>query len=201
MDIELQGLGKRFHRDWIFRDLSYQFAHGSKTAITGSNGAGKSTLLKILGNYTLQSEGKVIFSKGGIITDDEDAQLSINFAAPYFNVIEEYTLVEFLNFHAKFKKPISNIDNAIDSIGLNGAKNKIIKDFSSGMKQRVKLILALCFESEIILLDEPTSNLDDEGIKWFEQKVNAIEHKTVIIASNLTNEINLCDEKINLKKM
>jgi ABC-type multidrug transport system ATPase subunit len=201
MNIELQGLGKRFHREWIFRDLTYQFVHGSKTAITGANGAGKSTLLKIIGNYTLQSEGKVIFSEGGIITDVEDAQLSINFAAPYFNVIEEYTLVEFVNFHAKFKKPISDIDYTIDSIGLSAAKNKTIKDFSSGMKQRVKLILALCFESEIILLDEPTSNLDDEGIKWFERKINMIEHKTVIIASNLTNEIDLCDEKIILKKM
>lgn len=199
MDINIQNLGKRFNREWIFRNLSAEVAHGSKTAIIGANGSGKSTLLKILGSYTLQSEGNVIFSRDGQPITSEDPQLAINFAAPYFNVIEEYTLIEFLNFHSKFKQPIVDLEETLNDVGLTKAKHKIIKDFSSGMKQRVKLILALCYDADVIFLDEPTSNLDEEGITWFNSKIYSISTKTILIATNLKHEIELCNEKLLLK--
>lgn len=199
MDISIQNLGKRFNREWIFRGLSVEISHGSKTAIIGSNGSGKSTLAKILGSYALQSEGQVTYIKEGLPITAEDPQLSINFAAPYFNVIEEYTLSEFLVFHSKFKLANCDIEETLITVGLAKSKHKPIKDFSSGMKQRVKLILALCYESEIIILDEPTSNLDEEGIVWFEEKIIEIKDKTVLIATNLKHEIDLCQENILLK--
>lgn len=199
MDISIQNLGKRYNREWIFRNLSAEIASGSKTAIIGANGSGKSTLLKILGFYALQSEGQVTLLKNGVPLISDDLQLHINFAAPYFNVIEEYTLSEFFEFHTKFKKPIVAIEETLNAVGLTKAQNKQIKDFSSGMKQRVKLILALGFDSDLIFLDEPTSNLDEEGIEWFEHTITHIKGKTVLIATNLKHEIALCEEEILLK--
>lgn len=199
MDISIENLGKRFNREWIFRNLSLEISSGSKTAIIGNNGSGKSTLVKILGLYLLQSEGQVIYMKEGAPIKAEDPQLSINFAAPYFNVIEEYTLKEFLAFHSKFKMPNCDLDETLLTVGLSKEKNKPIKDFSSGMKQRVKLVLALCYEAAIIILDEPTSNLDEEGIAWFETKIAAMRDQTLLIATNLQHEISLCKEKIILK--
>ncbi len=121
--IEIQGLGKKFNREWIFRNLSHTIEAGSKTAIIGANGSGKSTLTQnhwIL--FTYKVKGQVIFSNEGKVVETDDFQLSINFAAPYFNVIEEYTLSEFLAFHEQFKTPIVDIKNTLEQIGLEKAQ-------------------------------------------------------------------------------
>ncbi len=199
MDIEVENLGKRFNREWIFRNLDLNIPQGQKLAITGRNGSGKSTLLKILGAYSLQTEGKVsYFSNGRSIVEDQ--QLCINFAAPYFNLIEEFSLSEQLAFHQKFKEPVTDLNEALRIAGLYEARNKAIKDFSSGMKQRTKLILAFYFASDIICLDEPTSNLDEAGNDLFKSMMgNCDKNRSIIIASNLNFEIDLCHDKIILE--
>ncbi|MFT6867638.1 MAG: ABC-type multidrug transport system ATPase subunit [Cyclobacteriaceae bacterium] len=200
MHIEIENLGKRFNRDWIFRNLNLKIAEGQKIAITGRNGSGKSTLLKILGSYSLHTEGAVSYLDKGVKLAADDLQLKMNFAAPYFNLIEEFTLAELLVFHQKFKTANSNLDEVLKKAELSDAKNKSIKDFSSGMKQRTKLILAFSFDSEIIFLDEPTSNLDESGISLFQNMVKICDPKrTIVMASNLAHEIEMCEEKIILE--
>ncbi|MEP0366951.1 MAG: ABC transporter ATP-binding protein [Cyclobacteriaceae bacterium] len=201
MRIEARGLGKRFNRDWIFKDLNTTIESGSKLAIVGPNGSGKSTLLKILGTYSIPTRGEISYhSEHGQLSTD-DIQVRMNFAAPYFNLIEEYTLAEQLAFHAKFKEADGDIQTMIKDAGLIKAQHKFIKDFSSGMKQRAKLIMAFGFAADLILLDEPTSNLDEKGISWFESLIKSMASQpTIIMASNLQQEISLCDSVISIEK-
>lgn len=200
MVIEGVKLGKRFNRDWIFKDLDLRIAAREKVAIIGRNGAGKSTLLKVIGNYLPHTKGEVKYLSDETAFDTDEVQLHINFAAPYLNVPEEFTLDELLAFHSNFKRPITDIDQLLIDSDLFSSKGKYIKDFSSGMKQRVKLILAFGFQSKIILLDEPSSNLDSAGILWFKNLVrNHCHDRSVIIASNLEEEIELCSRSIKVK--
>lgn len=201
MNIEVINLGKRFNRDWIFKNLNFEIEVGERLAIVGRNGAGKSTLLKILGGYLPQTRGDIKYLKKSEVLETEDIQLEMNFVAPYFNLIEEYTLAELLLFHSNFKKPILNLNQLLKDCDLSKDTNKFIKDYSSGMKQRVKLMLAFGFDSKILLLDEPTSNLDERGINWFKKMVlESKEDKTIIIASNLKEEIKLCSKSVEINK-
>ncbi|WP_258103325.1 ABC transporter ATP-binding protein [Marinoscillum sp. MHG1-6] len=198
MQIQLENIGKKFGKEWIFRGVDLTIVSGERLAITGSNGAGKSTLLRIMGSYMTPTEGKILLDQKDLKHED-DSQLSFNFAAPYYHLIEEYTLSELLSFHEKFKKPTSNIDELVETSGLYKARSKFVKDFSSGMKQRVKLILALGFDADVVLLDEPTTNLDRSGINWFKNLFDTqYEKRTLVIASNLAEEIAMCDDEFHI---
>lgn len=191
MDIIANDLGKRYGRNWIFRHLSFQIKSGARVAITGKNGAGKSTLLQIISGYLSSSQGSI---KYGELEDTEN--LPIVLIGPYTELIEEFTLEEFLEFHTAFRKPLKNMDSMAKNASL--PLQKYIGDFSTGMKQRVKLITAFYFENEVILFDEPTSNLDDEGFLWWQKEMQNLHEKTIIIGSNQQNEIKTCANSIQL---
>src|SRR4051812_16479899 len=143
MRISCSKVGKRFNRDWIFRQFNYEFINGSSYAITGPNGSGKSTLLQVIAGALVSSEGKVEYylenSSSPLAEDIVYKYLS--FSAPYLDLIEEMTLREFLKFHHSFKSFLPGIDinKIISIIDLEKAANKHIRYFSGGMKQRVKL--------------------------------------------------------------
>lgn len=198
MKITVNKLGKRYNKEWIFRNLDLEVKSGGKIAITGYNGSGKSTLLKILSGYTLPSEGTVGY--GGAKADSE-TQTDFNFCAPYLNLIEEFTLLELLRFHKKFKEPVISEHAILKRSGLFHAQNKLIREFSSGMKQRLRLSLAFFFQSQIIFLDEPTSNLDEQGAIWYRDLVQlSPENQTILVASNQQQEYSFCEEIISIEK-
>lgn len=194
MTIIGEDIGKKFGKNWIFRHLNFEIKRGEPIAIVGKNGAGKSTLLQIVSGFLTPSDGSVMVD--GINIDDSNA--SINFVGPYSELIEELTLHEFLSFHSQFKKPICAFEEMADSASLS--LDKPLLDFSTGMKQRVKLITGFFFENDILFMDEPTSNLDEEGVKWFIKEFMSIKERSLItIASNQKEEITLCDHSIQLK--
>lgn len=191
MEIEVQNLSKRFNREWIFRSLNYTFSEGNVYAITGPNGSGKSTLLQVLWGQMPQSNGEIMYCKSGKSIPIEDVYAHIAIATPYMNLIEEFTLMEMLQFHFKIKKSRNNLTIAemIKDMYLQNAKDKYIANFSSGMKQRVKLALAFFTEADIIFLDEPGTNLDDQAFAWYLSHLNALPAKSsVFIASNQPEE-------------
>ena len=205
MEVSLHNLAKRYNKEWIFKDLSYDLKSGNNYALVGSNGSGKSTLLQIISGYHLPSAGSIIYSKNNKTVAAEDIYQYISLSTPYMELIEDFTLFEHLQFHFKFRKLRAhlNIDKVIQNCMLENARNKYIKNFSSGMKQRLKLALSFYTESELVLLDEPTSNLDVQGIAWYQEKVRELSQTdtTVIIASNQVHEYEeFCPEKINLLK-
>ena len=157
---------------------------GERVCLLGRNGEGKSTLLKVLGGYLTPSQGKVTYGDS-----KEHIQTQFGFAAPYLNLLEEFTLKEHLAFHNKFKKALCSHDEMLALSNLAGAEDKLVKDFSSGMKQRLRLVLAFFYESSLLLLDEPTSNLDQDGTDWYLSMLQKVSDKqTMIIASNQPQE-------------
>ena len=202
MDLSIQRLSKAFNQKTVFHDLSFNISTGSRFAITGSNGSGKSTLLKILSGGTLPTSGKVIYTIDKSPVKEECLFRFVHFVAPYNTVIEELTLKEIFQLHTRlgllksfsgFKSWFSKLDYPFDP-------DQQIKSFSSGMKQRVKLGLVLLDDRPLILLDEPTSNLDAQGKAWVFQLLKEMTNiQTLIIASNDEIEIGQCQDRIFLQ--
>ena len=200
MKIKLSAAGKRFNYDWIFRNINLQFSSGTSYAITGPNGSGKSTLLQVIGGLSQLSEGSIRFDERKEVAP-EAIYKSLSLCAPYLEVIEEMTIVEFLNFHAQFKPLLSGIttDAAIDIIGLTAARNKQIRYYSSGMKQRVKLAQAIFSATPILLLDEPCSNLDNTGIELYHSLIESYcKDRLVIVCSNDPVEYAFCQTILSM---
>lgn len=194
MKISLTKAGKRFNRDWIFRNLSYEFTEGNAYAITGPNGSGKSTLLQVIAGAMVVSEGKVNYE-----VPEERFFQHIAISAPYLEVIEEMTAKEFLVFHAKFKPLIAPIDVILEKVGLAGTAHKQIRYFSSGMKQRVKLAQAIFSDVGCVLLDEPCTNLDAEGVGLYQRLVaEYCTARLVIVSSNDEQEYGFCKQRLNI---
>ena len=202
LEIELYEAGKRFQYEWIFKNLQFSASPGAKIAITGSNGSGKSTLLKCISGQIPLTEGKIRFRLDGKSLPEENFYRVLAISAPYLELPEEYTLKELLDFHFKFKKIIKglSLEEIIKIMYLEDSVHKQISYFSSGMKQRLKL--GLCFFSDVplLLLDEPTSNLDQKGVSWYLDLVNQYgQDKTLFISSNDSREFSFCDQGFNLE--
>lgn len=195
--ISLIDAGKRFNKDWIFQSLNVEFEQGQHYAIIGNNGSGKSTLLQTLSGYTTLSKGTIEWKNA----DSQTAYDQISIAAPYLELVEELTTIEHFKFHATFKSLVDtlSIQEMIQLIGLENATHKQIRYFSSGMKQRLKLALAIFSTSPILLLDEPCSNLDKEGYALYKQLIQQYAmHKLIIVGSNDPEEYAFCTQQINL---
>lgn len=200
MTISLANVGRRFNQEWIFRNVSYDFIPGEKYAILGPNGSGKSTLLSVLLGNLSPSEGILRYHSGAEI-QAEEIYKSISFAAPYLDLIEEFTLQETISFHFKFKRFYDgmNAESVLRLLGLEKSQDKALKYFSSGMKQRTKLALACCADTPMLLLDEPTSNLDKQGMAWYLQLIERFSaNRMVIIGSNQESEYSFCNHFVHL---
>src|SRR5450432_52678 len=203
MKIILSDAGKRFNREWIFRHFDYQFFSSHAYAITGSNGSGKSTLLQFLAGALMPSEGKIAYyNRNGEPTDEFYSLLSI--AAPYLETIEEMTANEFFLFHHKFKPLVGgmSVSQILEKVGLLEAANKQIRYYSSGMKQRVKLAQDFFSDTPILLLDEPTTNLDLPGISLYHELVrDYCQERLVVVSSNDPQEYSFCKTIIDMKSL
>jgi ABC-type multidrug transport system ATPase subunit len=204
MKIITSNLGKRFNREWIVRNFTFEFEDRKTYALVGPNGSGKSTLLQILWGQMPASEGSVQYlSEKGPIPLSEVYQ-SISIATPYMDLIDEFTLHEMVAFHFSFK-PIRDkktIEEAIEKMGLAHAKQKLISNFSSGMRQRLKLGLAFHTQSDILFLDEPTTNLDNKAIDWYWQNLTPLlSNSLIVIASNIEAEYPSTAEKVDIQKI
>lgn len=203
MKINLTKLGKRFNRDWIFRDLDFQFENAKHYAITGPNGSGKSTLLQVISGSSIFNEGSISYFENEEEIPVENIFQKISFCAPYLDVIEEMTLTEFFSFHDKMKGWLPSMDSKqiIFLSSLENAAHKQIRYFSSGMKQRVKMAQAIFSNTPIVLLDEPLTNLDEEGVSLYHNLIEKhCKNRLLIISSNDKKEYSFCDEVIDIRK-
>jgi ABC-type multidrug transport system ATPase subunit len=197
MQISLAQACKRFNKEWIFRNLNFQFEAGKHYALVGNNGSGKSTLLQIIAGYSGLTKGSIDWSK----SEANNIYEQISFAAPYLELVEEFTATEQFEFQAEFK-PIQkhlSTEKILELIGLKNAAHKQIRYYSSGMKQRLKLALAIFSDCPILLLDEPCSNLDKEGYALYDILIkNYAMHKLIIVGSNDPAEYHFCKAQVNL---
>ncbi len=200
--IQLQSVAKRYRQEWIFSGLDYTFERGRSYAVTGPNGSGKSTLLRLLCGHLSPTRGTLSFRSGGKTLSSDEIFSRIAYAAPYIELVEEFTLPEVLEFHRRFQPFREGIrpSDIVDRLGLvRTAQQKEIRFFSSGMKQRLKLALALFAATPVVLLDEPTTNLDRQGIDWYlELAAECLSDRLVVVASNVAEDYRFCDRFLDL---
>jgi ABC-type multidrug transport system ATPase subunit len=203
MKIILSDAGKRFNREWIFRHFDYQFFSSHAYAITGPNGSGKSTLLQFIAGALMPSEGKIAYYN---LNCEPKAEFFpfLSIAAPYLETIEEMTANEFFRFHHQFKPLMKGMtfSHILERVGLKDAAGKQIRYYSSGMKQRLKLAQAFFSDTPILLLDEPTTNLDESGIAMYHELIQDFAgERMLIISSNDPMEYSFCKTVIDMKNL
>lgn len=201
MTIQVNQLTKRYNYQIIFKNIDYTFEEGKQYAVLGPNGSGKSTLLKVLSGFLTPSKGSVSYQHQNSQIENSEIYNQINYAAPYIQLIEDFTLDELLEFHFTFRKllPSINLAEFKNILQLKKVKGKYLNEYSSGMKQRVKLALALLTESYVVLLDEPLTNLDDAGTEWYNYLIEQhLGNRLIIVASNRKDEYAFCGEQLNI---
>jgi len=203
MTIHLTNVGKKFNRDRIFGRLSHTFQSGNHTVILGSNGSGKSTLLQIIAGNISPSEGELRYSSNGQTISTETLFRSLSFASPYMELLEELTLSEHISFHGGLKPFRNGLDvKAVAELsGLATSLEKQVRFFSSGMKQRLRLTLAILSDTPLLLLDEPCSNLDQKTVLWYQDLIkNNSEDRLILVCSNQQEmEYPFCKERLQME--
>lgn len=202
VEVHLENVGRRFNINWIFRKINITLNTNQHVVIIGSNGSGKSTLLKIISGVVSPSEGKVTYKINNVEVKPDAIYQHISICTPYLSLPEELTLDELLKFHQKLK-PLDQVYTGTTfakRLNLDYQPDKDIHLYSSGMKQRVKLGLALFSKCPILLLDEPLSNLDNEGENWYLKIVEEQQKdRLIIVCSNqVKNEYTFCTQTIDI---
>lgn len=202
--VTASSLNKTFGRRLIFNDLNFEFASKGIFGIAGANGSGKSTLVKIIAGIISASKGKIIHKIDSKEIAEEKLHNHIGFVSPYLIMYEEFSAWENINLFSnirgvKFDK--EKTDHLLNHFLIFDRKDDLVKTYSSGMKQRLKFVFALVHSPQLIILDEPTSNLDEEGknsvYKIIEQEG---KNKIVIVASNEKTDLSLCNSTIQLEQ-
>lgn len=201
--LELVDLGKRYGRRWLFRRVNKTVSIGEAIAITGANGSGKSTLLRTIAGYGRPTEGRVEWSDEGRNLERDDVYRRVSLAAPYIELIESFTLREMLTFHFR----LHALDRAIADRPLDVAKltwlddqlDRPLRQFSSGMMQRLRLGMAFAADCPLLLLDEPCSNLDRAGRDWYARELARVtRNRLIFIASNDPEEYGSAGSELSL---
>jgi len=200
MHIELNKISKRYGYQWILRDLDLTISSGSILGVNGLNGSGKSTLIKIISGFLSPSDGKINYTLSGRSISVADVYKSVSWVAPYLSLTENYTIEEMYKLQSTFKTMKTNSYNEfVDIIELGWHQNKYIKDFSSGMQQRLQLGLSILSDTPLLLLDEPTSYLDAQSINWYHDLLQKhLANRTVIIASNDEGDLIECESSVDV---
>lgn len=199
--IRATSISKRYTYRWVLKGISCNFPSDRVSGIAGNNGSGKSTLIKILSGYLSPSDGSVEYHVNGSVIRTEQVFEYVALAAPYTDVVNEFTLREMFRFHSKFRPFRENLSfqQFEEKIRLAGHDDKPLSHFSSGMKQKTQLALALLSDTPFLLLDEPSSFLDENARQWFVDLLHDNKKgRVVVIASNDPSDLALCSEVIRL---
>lgn len=200
ISLEITNIRKEFDLRPVLKNLNFSLNKGNSLAITGRNGSGKSTLIKILAGILFQTSGKVSLQLGGKPVEREDYYKYTGLVSPYLNLYDEFTGFENLKLVTNIKGlPESSIGEVLKRVGLFERRHDLLKIYSSGMKQRLKIAFSIIHSPAVLLLDEPTSNLDAEGIKLVDKIADEYKHHSIlIIATNDEHERTLCENELNL---
>lgn len=201
--VDVIRLVKFFGRRMVFDGVNFKFSAGNIYGVSGPNGSGKSTLAKIIANLISPTRGSVIHKEGDKVIEAEQLHNYLGFVSPYLYLYDEFTadenLIHFSNIRGiNFQRDKSEF--LLNEVNLFERRNDLVRGYSSGMKQRLKFIFALLHEPRIIILDEPTSNLDNDGKKIVCRLIeNEGKNNLVIVASNEDSDLQMCKEVINIE--
>ncbi len=202
--LQVQNLTKKFNRHTIFSDLSFEHT-GGILGISGANGSGKSTLMKCLAHLLRPNSGTITWKQHGEVINQKQVKAHLGYAAPYINLYAELSVEENLRFlveaggRAAEKNQLSAL---LEKVQIPHLSDQLFGSLSTGQQQRAKLAASLVREPQILMLDEPGSNLDEKGHTLVSEIVKeAAETGTLVfLASNDPNEISLCDTVLNVSE-
>ena len=206
INLLVENITKFYNRKPIFQNVSFEIKENVAFAVTGKNGAGKSTLIKILCGVLSPSKGSVKLVVNNSIVQYPEYYPHIGLVSPYLNMYEEFSAEENLQFIKKIRGLDSQADERIrmllEDFGIYEHRKKEVKNYSSGMKQRLKYCAALIHEPALLVLDEPTSNLDEYGIEAVrkimkQQKENGI----LLFGTNDKEDLVFADKIFSLDKL
>ena len=207
VEIVCNKLSKSFSGKSIFKNLDLKISAKESLTVTGRNGTGKSTLVKVLAGLILQSKGSILINENNVALQKENWFAKTGLLSPYFNLYDELTGFENLDFFYKLKSNgkeksgnEEKVNSLLNEVNLFDKKNEQVKNYSSGMKQRLKLAFAVINKPDILFMDEPRSNLDKYGIEIMNRI--ALDHKErgiLIIATNDEEDKQLCDKSLNIE--
>ncbi|MDP4267163.1 MAG: ABC transporter ATP-binding protein [Bacteroidota bacterium] len=200
MKIFLNNISKKYSSGFTLKDINYEFNTGNIYGISGTNGCGKSTLLKIIASMELPDSGKINYFNCNSPIYDRQINKYLSVVAPYSEVSDYFTLEESIDFHFSFKSYQKNFDKnkVIDMLNMRHISKQMIGTFSSGMKQKLKLVLAMYSDSPLVLLDEPAMNLDGDSIDMFQTLIKDFSKNRLILifSNNRSEELSLCNKLI-----
>lgn len=204
LKLEIRKVGKRFGRRVLFRQLTFEAVPDQTVAITGSNGSGKSTLVQILAGVMKPTRGQVLLTDAGNLIPEEKRPMRIGLVAPYLNLYDAFSPRENLQFVGKargFDGYEERINLILRQVDLDARADDAVGTFSSGMKQRMRFAFALFSDPAVLLLDEPTANLDEKGIDLVHRLIqqSSTDGKIVIIATNDASEAASCDVRVDVE--
>lgn len=202
VSIQLNDVGKIYHEQWIFKGIQLSLSSNTGYHVNGKNGSGKSTFLKILSGFIRPSVGVIHWKENDQSIEKEQIHKHFSWAAPYTQLFDSYNLKELFEFFASQQRmKVDSAEAFAEIIQLKEHLLKPLRNYSSGMQQRVKLGLAILSDTDVLILDEPSSNLDEPSIKWFQELLEAHkENRILIVASNnKPHETVFCSEKIEIE--
>lgn len=194
---------KSFNRRNVLRDISFALAPGDSLAVTGKNGSGKSTLVKILAGVLSPTSGQIFYESSGKRLNQDEIRPYVGFVSPYLQLYDEFTAVEILDIINRIRMTgvadKTRRRNLLEQFNLWGRRDDAVRTYSSGMKQRLKYVAALEHSPAILLLDEPTSNLDEDGINAVRAVVADYGKSGVlVVATNDAGEAGWCSQEIKV---
>ena len=202
MTVTLKGVSKRYDRHWILKNLDFSFRADKTYAITGPNGSGKSTLIQLISGSLTPTKGIIQYELKEKCIPVESIFRHLVLCAPYVQLIEEFTLEEMVIFHGSLKPYLAEINTpkaVVEILQLEQHRHKQLCDFSSGMKQRTLLGLSILSDVPLLLLDEPTTNLDRIGAEWYRDLINKFgNNRLIIISSNQYDDYSFCDYELKV---
>ena len=202
MKLSVEKISKNFAEKKIFKDISFELSPGMSAAIVGPNGSGKTTLVRIICGLIRPSSGEVKYIKDNKQILAEDIYNRIGFVGPYLELYEELTARENLMFFAKLKRvpnAAEKFSSLMNQLNLNGRDDDQVKTYSSGMRQRLKYVFALIGDPEILILDEPISNLDTDGIdRVYDIMNDQKKNNILLLATNDQMDLNYGDFQVEV---
>ena len=199
MEILIDNLSKRFGNDWVVKDLDHSIQQGDRVAVRGANGSGKSTFLKLVSGFLSMTSGTIQYDLNGKSIHRNDISTFLSFAAPYITFQPDFTPSEVfhhLSEHREFKS--NDVNEFLEKAELKSQRSKYLREFSDGMRQRLNLALAIDCKSDLLLLDEPTSYLDQYFCDWyFDFLSRELDNRTLILASNAPTDFKFCTSFID----
>jgi heme exporter protein A len=200
ISLRLDKVTKKFNNRKIFENVTFTLSGGSSMAITGRNGSGKSTLVKIIAGLLGKTSGDVIINENNIVIKQDSVYKYLGFVSPYLNLYDEFSGYENLKICSGIRGiGIDNINDVLKRVGLFERRNDLLKIYSSGMKQRLKLAFGILHNPAILILDEPTSNLDKDGVRVVDEIAEEYKKdRILIIATNDEHEKGLCESFFNI---